>query len=161
MTMKQGFPPIVDDNSRILVLGTFPGEQSLQKNEYYGNTQNHFWKVLAGIFKCDVPQDYKDKITFLKRNRIALWDIFDKAAREGSADKKITKYALNDIIGLLKKYSKIERIICNGRTAYDFFVKNFKAGCNITPQKAISTSPAAAIKLKNKINSWEKCLTLK
>ena len=79
-----------DDDAEILILGTFPGEESLEKGEYYANSTNRFWKVILTLLgeKAE-PFDYEVKKEILKRNKIALWDIYEKAVRGGSTDKNI------------------------------------------------------------------------
>lgn len=76
---KQGFAPVYDENSRVLVLGSFPSVKSRQIDFYYGNKQNRFWKMLCGYFGEDIPQTTQGKKEFLYRRGVALWDIDRKS----------------------------------------------------------------------------------
>lgn len=83
------FPPIVDSNSRILILGSIPGVKSLEKQQYYGHPQNKFWKIIFELLNEDFTGDYGEKIRMLKKHRIALWDVIDSCERKGSLDSEI------------------------------------------------------------------------
>ena len=68
-------PPLYDENSRILILGSFPSVRSREAKFFYGHPQNRFWKVTSAVFGEDVPQTIDEKKAFLFRNHIALWDV--------------------------------------------------------------------------------------
>ena len=106
-----------DDDAEILILGTFPGEESLEKGEYYANSTNRFWKVILTLLgeKAE-PFDYEVKKEILKRNKIALWDIYEKAVRGGSTDKNIKqkKSKFNDVFSWLKLHDSVKIVVFNG-----------------------------------------------
>ena len=73
--LKAGFRPVDDINAKILILGTLPGEESLRKNEYYANTRNSFWRIMAALLKFSQDASYEERTNILKKNRVALWDV--------------------------------------------------------------------------------------
>ena len=96
---KEGFPPIADKKATILILGTMPGEESLRKQEYYGNPRNTFWKIMATLFEFEHEEIYEERVKRLKINHIALWDVMQACERLGSLDSAIidNTIAENDI----------------------------------------------------------------
>ncbi len=147
MSNCKSFKPSVDNNSKVLILGSMPGVKSLEEQQYYAHPQNRFWKVLGAV--CKEPNlhefDYKNKLKTLLNNNIALWDTIKSCKREGSLDSDIQNEVPNDIRGLLKKYSNIQTICLNGNKSYYTFKKYFpdlseKYNCHKMP----STSPANA-----------------
>lgn len=103
--------PIIDKNTKILILGTFPGEESIKKNEYYASRRNNFWELL-GIEK---DLDYESKKDKLKQRGIGIWDMFKSVEREGSADVEITSGELNDFNEIIKDYKNIKSVVFNGK----------------------------------------------
>lgn len=139
-THCEGFAPVWDSNSKVLVLGSFPSVKSRQEGFYYGNKQNRFWSTVSGFFGEETPSSVADKRAFLIRNKIALWDVVMSCDIEGSADVSIRNAAIADIPSLLNE-SNIEAIMCNGTTAYNLFTQNFSA-LTALAKKLPSTSPA-------------------
>ncbi len=89
LVRRRRFHPVVDDRTRILVLGSLPGEQSLARQEYYGNRQNRFWMLMAEVIGLDLlPLDYVSRLQALLANGIGLWDVVAEADREGSLDSR-------------------------------------------------------------------------
>ena len=135
------FEPIVDKNSKILILGSFPSVKSREVNFYYGNPQNRFWKVMEEFFKITIGNDIESKKQFLKNYHIALWDIVNATQIKGSSDLDLVKEEkqINEVEELLKKYPNIQKVFCNGKASYDLTVKYFP---NIDVNYLPSTSPA-------------------
>ena len=102
--LLRSFKPFVDSNSKILILGTMPGPMALEKQEYYGFTGNHFWKILFRLFDIFDPLSYSEKVALIKEKRIALWDVFKSCERTGALDSAIRCAEYNNIPGLLKKF---------------------------------------------------------
>ena len=137
--MINGFEPIFDKNSKILILGSFPSVISRRNGFYYGNKRNRFWQVLADIFGEPVPLEISDKISFLKRNGVALWDIVDSTDLQGSADSSIKNFKVVNLSNVLD-FCQIKYIICNGKKCFEIFCAHYDVS-----QKVIclpSTSPA-------------------
>lgn len=140
MEIKKGFAPVYDEESEILILGSFPSVKSRKVNFYYGNRQNRFWKTLCSFFKEEIPETIEDKILFLQKRRIALWDIVTECEIVGSSDATIKNYRTADLSVILNA-AKIKKIICNGNTAYSVFVDAYPELKELAV-KLPSTSPA-------------------
>lgn len=137
---KIGFAPAFDENSKVLILGSFPSVKSRQVEFYYGNKQNRFWRLICGYFGENVPETTAGKKTFLAKRGVALWDIVTACEIEGSSDATIKNAEianLNDVLSV----AKIEKILLNGAVAYRLFVENY-AHLTIPYEKMPSTSPA-------------------
>ena len=98
---KFALPPLIDDSSKILILGTIPGDQSIARQQYYGNKGNHFWKILFFIFQEDFSTSYEERRKLLKNNHIGLWNVLAFCMREGSSDSKIKNEVVNDFENLV------------------------------------------------------------
>lgn len=130
---KTGLGPLVCDGPRVLILGSLPGDRSLELQEYYGHPQNRFWKVIAAIHGLTCPADYAGKKAMLARCRIALWDIYHAASRPGSMDSDIRAGEFNDIAELLRRYPSIRTIALNGSAAargFDKYLSLSAADCS-------------------------------
>lgn len=139
---NSAFEPYFDKNSKILILGSFPSIKSRQEGFYYGNKQNRFWKTLAKIFDEPIPESVLDKKSFLTKHNIALYDIVAKSSLKGSSDKELSKDFLlvNNLQKLLPPYTKVEKIVCNGKLAYNLTTQNFQLPIPVVYLN--STSPA-------------------
>ncbi len=152
------FPPIIDDHSKILILGSIPGVKSLEKQQYYAHPQNKFWKIIFELFHENFTDDYNEKINVLKKNHIALWDVIDSCERKGSLDSEIKNEEANQIEDLLEKYPNIQAIFCNGGKSYKnlqkVLGKNFRIPIELLP----STSPLHTVSFEKKLEDWKKIL---
>ena len=158
MNNCKSFAPSIDNNSKVLILGSMPGVKSLEEKQYYAHPQNRFWKVMGHILgepKLD-EFDYGTKLKTLLKNNIALWDTIKSCRREGSLDSDIQNETPNDIRKLLKNYPNIKKICLNGNKSYTAFKKYFpdllkKYNCHKMP----STSPAnARYSLEKLVEEW-------
>ena len=138
--LKMGFPPIYNKQSKLLILGSFPSVKSREINFYYGNKQNRFWKMLCSFFGEEIPISVQEKWEFLLNNRVALWDIVAACDIQGSADSSIKNVEIADLNEIFQT-AKIEKILLNGTTAYQLFMKKY-ADISIPYEKMPSTSPA-------------------
>ena len=147
-------PPLYNKNSETLILGSFPSVKSREAEFFYGHPQNRFWRVLSGVFCCDVPQTIEEKKRLVLENRLALWDVIAECEIIGSADTSIKNVKPNDISEIIKN-SAVSRIFVNGRTAEKYYIRYIEKQLG---QKAIclpSTSPAnAAWSLDRLIDTW-------
>lgn len=112
-----GFPPIFDQNSRVLILGSFPSVKSRQQAFYYGHPRNRFWSVLADAFGEELPQTVEQKKNLCLCHGVALWDIVTECEITGSMDSSIRNYVTADLSRVLDACN-IGKILCNGQTAY-------------------------------------------
>lgn len=115
---KFGLPPVVNENTEILILGTLPSDRSLAARQYYANPGNDFWKLVGATLNQNLEGlSYGDKLGLLKANRIGLWDAYHACFRPGSMDKDMTDRELNDFT-ILKATAPNIRLICfNGQVA--------------------------------------------
>lgn len=157
------FAPVLPENPKVLILGSMPGGISLKKQEYYGNPRNHFWDILFTLFDQEKITNYEEKLSFVKKHHIALWDSIGACYREGSLDANIMADEPNDIIGLLQEYTSIQMIACNGTKSYQTFMKNFPKSelGNVHVVKMPSTSPIPGRYTKTfegKVQAWRQIL---
>ena len=109
----RSFPPIIDERSRLLVLGSMPGVASLKAHQYYGNERNYMWRILFAVFEGREPDPaYEDRLAFALRHGVALWDTIAACDRPGSLDSDIKDVEPNDIPGLLEDYPNVDTIVC-------------------------------------------------
>ncbi len=148
------FEPVFNEESKILILGSFPSVKSREQEFYYGHPMNRFWRMLEVILKKEVPLDSSKKRVFLLEHHIALWDVIDSCDIIGSSDSSIKNVIPTDLTKILS-VSPIRNIYVNGKTAkrlYDRFSES------VTGIKAIclpSTSPANAMfSLEKLVNEW-------
>jgi hypoxanthine-DNA glycosylase len=156
---KTSFGPIADNNTAVLILGTIPGDRSLELGEYYGHPQNRFWRTLAAITGNTPPTSYADKKAMLLGCRMGLWDVAHRAVREGSLDSAIRSEEPNDINGLISSHAGIKAVAFNGRTAERLYDKYFDRLPGISYISLPSTSPAnAAFSLEALCERWRSIL---
>ncbi len=153
--MIHPFEPVFDQNSRILILGTFPSVKSREQQFYYGHPQNRFWKVLAAVYKDAPPKTVPEKKAFLLKYNTALWDVISSCEITGSADASIKNAVPNDLSKILGA-AHISRIFCNGTKAFDLYNKYLLPKTEIQAEKLPSTSPAnAAWTLEKLTAAWQ------
>lgn len=149
------FPPLYDENSKILVLGSFPSVKSRERMFFYGHPQNRFWKVVAALHGCDTPTTVAEKSRFLHDNGIALWDVIASCEIVGSSDSSIKNVTPNDLSSILNA-ADIRRIFVNGKTAEKYYNKYTKPIIGRDAVCLPSTSPAnAAWTYEKLIEAWK------
>lgn len=152
------FPPIIDHQSEILILGSVPGMKSLEKQQYYAHPQNKFWKIIFELFHEEFTENYPDRIDVLKKNHVALWDVIDSCERKGSLDSEIKNEEANQIPEVLEQYPNIRAVFCNGGKSYKNLIKilgkNYRVPIFLMP----STSPLHTISFERKFEDWKKIL---
>ncbi len=150
------FPPIIDIDSEILILGSVPGVKSLEKQQYYAHPQNKFWKIIFELIREDFTDDYSERIKAIRRHHIALWDVIDSCERKGSLDSEIRNEEANRIAELLDDHPNIRAIFCNGGKSYKnlqkMLGKNYKIPVFLLP----STSPLHTVSFEKKLEEWKK-----
>lgn len=157
--MKQAFPPLVNQNSRILILGTMPGEKSLELQEYYGNKGNSFWKLLFTLFDQPLPKEYAEKKQLLEENDIALWDVLAYCERTGSLDSNIKNEKANDFESFYRQYPNIKHVFFSSKNASHFYDKYVGRKQDIL--YSILPSPSGANASKSfiqKLDEWKAIL---
>lgn len=140
MQRIEGFAPEFDENSRVLILGSFPSVKSRAVSFYYGNPQNRFWKMLSAYFNAPMPVTNEEKRAILRRHGIALWDVVQSCEIKGSADADIENYVPAKLEQVLSR-AKIELILLNGKKALAVFEETY-GECGVPYLVMPSTSPA-------------------
>ena len=149
------FPPVFDENSRILILGSFPSAASRQAGFYYGHPQNRFWRVIAAVTGEDTPAGIPQKRELLLKHGIALWDSVQSCEIAGSSDASIRGANANDIPALLSG-THIARVFCNGRTSWNCYNRFILPQTGIKAEALPSTSAAnASWSLERLIAAWQ------
>ena len=153
--MKRSFPPIVDARSRILLLGTLPGEESLRRQEYYAHPRNLFWPIVFGLFGETPRASYADRLGFVASRQIGLWDVCESAERLASADTAIRAEVPNTIHALLDRHPGIRAVAFNGTGARRLYDRHFARRVELTYLALPSTSPAhARLGFAEKLAQW-------
>jgi hypoxanthine-DNA glycosylase len=156
---KTSFEPISNDNTTIIILGTLPGDKSIELGEYYGHSRNRFWKIISTITENDLPITYSDKKKLLIKTKIGIWDVAYKANRKGSLDNAIVEEDPNDLDGFIDTHKNLKIIGFNGKKAEAIFNKYFDRRSGIKYITLPSTSPAnTSIDKDNICNQWRKIL---
>ena len=159
--IQRQFGPVYDENSKILILGSFPSVKSREANFYYGHPQNRFWPLMSRLLGCEVPGSIEEKKALLLNNNIALWDTLDSCDIIGSSDSSIRNAVPVDVMQILNS-ADIRKIFCNGGTSHTLFLKYLTPVCGVTPVKLPSTSPAnAAWSAERLYTEWKQILDFK
>lgn len=152
---KTSFPPISNPNTEILILGTLPGEKSLELAEYYGHPRNRFWKIVATITNDNLPITYEDKKQLLIKHNIGVWDVAHKAIRKGSLDSAIESEEPNDLNTFISEHRNLKVIGFNGLKSKSLYDKYFNQKTDIKYITLPSSSPAnAGISFEQICKAW-------
>lgn len=140
--LKTSFEAISNSETCVLILGTMPGDKSLELNEYYGHSRNKFWKIISAITNNDLPLNYADKKNLLAKTKIGIWDVAHKANRKGSLDNAIQEEEPNDLNSFISKHKNLKVVGFNGIKAETLFDKYFTRQTGMKYISLPSTSPA-------------------
>ena len=103
MNRVQSFPPIVSERSKLIILGSMPGELSLKAGQYYAHPRNAFWDIMGELFGAGPSLPYQERVAILQSVGVALWDSLQACTRPGSLDASITEEVANDFHGLVRQ----------------------------------------------------------
>ena len=146
--------PIYDNNSKILILGSFPSVKSRENNFYYMHPQNQFWRILSDLFH----EKISNKKDFLLKHRIALFDVVKSCDIDGSADQTIKNVEVNDINRIIQN-SQIKYIFTTGKKATNLYIKYLEKTTKIKTIYLPSTSPLfSKMKYEEKLKEYEKII---
>lgn len=152
--LTQSLQPIYDENSKVLILGTFPSVKSREAQFYYENPRNRFWKVISEIVQCRECNSIEEKKGLLISNKIAVWDVIESCEITGSSDSSIKNVIPADLSIILEN-SNIEKIYANGDKAFKLYMKYTYPVTKKEIIKLPSTSPAnASFSLDKLIDCW-------
>jgi len=147
-------PPLFDQSSRVLILGTFPSPRSREGKFFYHHPQNRFWKVMAALTDSPLPETIGQKKTMMLGKGIAVWDVIQSCRVTGARDSSIRDVVPTDLSQILD-HAPIEKIFANGGTAYKLYMKYSYPETGRPIIKLPSTSPAnAAWSLERLIDAW-------
>lgn len=153
--LEHPFDPLYDENSRVLILGSFPSVKSREQAFFYGHPQNRFWRLLAVLFGEPVPQSIPEKRALCQAHHIALWDVIASCEIVGSSDSSIKNAKANDIRAILSA-APIERIFVNGKTAAKLYDRYILPQIGHPAVCLPSTSPAnAAWNMERLYEAWK------
>lgn len=148
--------PIFNENSKMLILGSFPSVKSREICFFYGHPQNRFWRVIAGICNSEIPESVEDKTNLILSNNFAVWDVIHSCEIEGSSDSSIKNVVPNDISVILN-HSCVDRIFVNGKKAESLYKKYIEQDVGIKAVYLPSTSPANAAWSEDRLTEfWKK-----
>ena len=117
-TPLTGLPPVLDRDTRTLILGSFPGEMSLAEKQYYAHPRNQFWPLLSAVLGEDLAGlPYPERLVRLLVHRIGLWDVIAACERQGSLDSAIRNAETNDFAFLRQCCPRLTRVCFNGKTS--------------------------------------------
>jgi hypoxanthine-DNA glycosylase len=156
--VHQSFPPVVDERTETLILGSMPGALSLERAQYYAHPRNQFWRLVGSLIEIDLPAlPYPDRCQALLRNKVGLWDVFKSCTREGSLDAAIRDAEPNDLPGLAARLPRLRLIAFNGGTAAKSGQRVLNE--NRVPLAALpSSSPAYTLAFEEKRKRWAEAL---
>jgi hypoxanthine-DNA glycosylase len=155
--MLTGLPPLVSSQTRLLILGSFPGVASLAAQQYYGHPQNHFWKILQAIWPSGPvvtgADSYKIRSEWLLSRQLGLWDVYAACEREGSLDSHIRQPVVNDFTAIQRLCPALQAIAHNGGESFKHSKHTVQLGVPV--YKLPSTSPAnASWSFDRKLAAW-------
>ena len=155
---QHNIPPVFDGQCKTLILGSFPSVKSREAEFFYAHPQNRFWRVLADVF-CEIPPlSTAEKTAFLLAHHIALWDVIASCDIAGSSDSSIRNVVPNDLARILS-VAPVERILCNGTTAFGLYMKYSFSQTSVPAVKLPSTSAAnASFSLSRLSELWRAAL---
>jgi hypoxanthine-DNA glycosylase len=146
--------PVVDADTRLVVLGSFPGVASLAAQQYYGHPRNHFWPILSAIWGIDLKTaPYPRRLEVAREHGLGIWDVYAACDREGSLDSAIENARLNDLAGLRHRAPRLEAIAHNGGESARAMKVTRALGLAV--HRLPSTSPAnASWSFERKLAAW-------
>jgi hypoxanthine-DNA glycosylase len=155
----QGLGPVIGRNTRLLVLGSFPGAASLAAGQYYAHPRNQFWPLLSALWGIDlVAMPYPRRLQAMKARGLGLWDVYADCRREGSLDSAIRDARLNDLAGLKRRAPALSGIAHNGGESAR--AMRITASLGLPVVRLPSTSPAnASWSFERKLAAWREAFT--
>ncbi|MDE2627200.1 MAG: DNA-deoxyinosine glycosylase [Burkholderiales bacterium] len=152
--LLEGLAPVIDARTRLVVLGSFPGVASLRAQQYYGHPRNHFWPILAALWRLDLAAaPYPHRLDAARAHGLGLWDVYARCEREGSLDSAIENARLNDLAGLAQRAPALQAIAHNGGESARAMRHTRALGLPV--HRLPSTSPAnASWSFERKLAAW-------
>lgn len=153
--VKRSFPPVVDERTRLLILGSLPGEESLARSQYYANPRNHFWRLIGAVTGLDlVGLPYDERLRALLGARVGLWDTVGSASRRGSLDSAIRNQRANDLADLAARLPQLRAVGFNGGRSASLGIAQLAARPDLALIPLPSSSPAYTRPFDEKLAAW-------
>jgi hypoxanthine-DNA glycosylase len=152
--LLEGLAPVVDERTRLIVLGSFPGVASLQAQQYYGHPRNHFWPILSALWNVELRHaPYDRRLAAALEHGLGIWDVYASCQRVGSLDSAIENARLNDLAGLRHRAPRLEAIAHNGGESAR--AMRVTSALGMAVHRLPSTSPAnASWSFERKLAAW-------
>lgn len=152
------FPPVIATDTRVLILGSFPGAASLAASQYYAHPRNQFWRLLSILLGEDlVQQPYEQRLARLLVHQIGLWDVIAACERSGSLDTSIRNPQFNDFALLKERCPSLTKICFNGKASGRFAARFATTGFETLALP--SSSPAnAQSSFDQKLEAWRRII---
>jgi hypoxanthine-DNA glycosylase len=160
---SEGFPAVARSDARVLILGSLPGQRSIDAQQYYAHPQNVFWKIMGEL--TDAGGSYVQRCQTLLDHGIALWDVLESSVRPGSMDADIRRGSetVNDFDNFFLVHTDVIQVCFNGQKAAQLFHKLVRPGSATAEPKILvlpSTSPAyASMPYSEKLKRWRQVIT--
>lgn len=153
--VKRSFPPVADARTRVLVLGSLPGEESLARAQYYANPRNHFWRLIGAVIDRELlPLGYEDRLRALLESGVGLWDTVGAATRRGSLDGAIRLSSANDLAALAASLPKLRAVGFNGGKSASLGLPRLAERTDLALIPLPSSSPAYTRPFEEKLAAW-------
>jgi TDG/mug DNA glycosylase family protein len=153
--IKRSFPPVVDQHTRLLLLGSLPGEISLAQGRYYAHPRNQFWLLIGAVIGVDLAaMDYPDRLQALLAAGVGLWDVVESAARTGSLDSNIRLHSPNKLAKLSAGLPKLVAVGFNGGRSAAIGRKQLADTIGLKLIDLPSSSPAYTLPFAEKRERW-------
>jgi hypoxanthine-DNA glycosylase len=153
--LKRSFPPVVDARTRVLVLGSLPGEESLARAEYYANPRNQFWRLIGAVVGAELAAlPYAERLETLLGAGVGLWDTVGSATRRGSLDGNIRDVSANDLARLVAGLPGLRAVGFNGGKSAALGAKQLEHRPDLALVLLPSSSPALTIAFEDKKTRW-------
>lgn len=162
MSRLRSFPPVADRNATVLILGSMPGQRSLEQRQYYAHPHNAFWKIMGALAGAHPHLPYPERLLALHTAGIALWDVLHSCERAGSLDSNIIEEQANDFAAFFAQHPSITHVFFNGSKAEQSFRKFVLDKQPLPPLEFLrlpSTSPAhAGMRDEEKLRVWREAI---
>jgi len=153
--LQHCFAPVVQAETRLLLLGSLPGAVSLERRQYYAHPQNQFWRLIGGVIDRDIaPLPYQARLEALLEAGIGLWDTVAAATRPGSLDSAIRLHAASDLAALLADLPELRAVGFNGGTSARIGRRQLAGVETVELVDLPSSSPAFTLAFEKKLESW-------
>ena len=150
----QGLPPVLGLRTRLVVLGSFPGQASLRAQQYYAHPRNQFWPLLSALWDINTQAlSYEQRLALVMERGLGLWDVYASCQREGSLDSAIEAAEFNDWDELRRLSPGLQAVAHNGGESARAMRHTLALGCTV--HRLPSTSPAnASWSFARKLAAW-------